>query len=97
MQPFSSDFLVIRSTLLLGHIFFVVNATQSTKLLILLFCYILALKAFYKPIKALIQNELLFFVLSVYHMKETGFEVISEEDCTELHYRYKEEKQKSCT
>lgn len=31
-------------------------------------------------------------IVRVYHMKETGFEVISEEDCTDLHYRYKEEK-----
>jgi len=31
-------------------------------------------------------------IVRVYHMKETGFEVISEEDCTELHYRYKDEK-----
>merc|ERR1712121_592031 len=28
-------------------------------------------------------------IVRVYHMKPTGFEVISEEDCTELHYRYK--------
>lgn len=28
----------------------------------------------------------------VYHMKDTGFEVISEEDCTDLHYKYAEEK-----
>ena len=71
------------------------NATPSRKLVMLPFFYILALKAFCKPIKVLIQNEdTAIFVLSVYHMKETGFEVISEEDCTELHYRYKEEKQK---
>jgi len=31
-------------------------------------------------------------IVRVYHMKKTGFEVISEEDCTDLHYRYKEEK-----
>ena len=85
---FFDDFLIIGSTLLLGHIFFVVNATQSTKLLILLFCYILALKAFYKPIKALIQNELLFFVLSVYHMKETGWEHICFSDVRDLHWKY---------
>lgn len=31
-------------------------------------------------------------IVRVYHMKETGFEVISEQDCTELHYKYAEEK-----
>jgi len=31
-------------------------------------------------------------IVRVYHMKKTGFEVISEEDCTDLHYRYAEEK-----
>merc|ERR1712158_217776 len=31
-------------------------------------------------------------IVRVYHMKKAGFEVISEEDCTDLHYRYKEEK-----
>jgi len=31
-------------------------------------------------------------IVRVYHMKETGFEVISEEDCKDLHYRYAEEK-----
>ena len=36
----------------------------------------------------------IYLLFSVYHMKETGFEVISEEDCTDLHYRYKEEKEK---
>eukprot|EP00088_Acartia_fossae_P069518 TRINITY_DN9102_c0_g1_i1.p1 TRINITY_DN9102_c0_g1~~TRINITY_DN9102_c0_g1_i1.p1 ORF type:complete len:183 (+),score=54.45 TRINITY_DN9102_c0_g1_i1:2-550(+) len=33
-------------------------------------------------------------IVRVYHMKPTGFEVISEEDCKELHYRYAEEKAK---
>ena len=28
----------------------------------------------------------------VYHMKPTGFEVISEQDCKELHYMYADEK-----
>jgi len=31
-------------------------------------------------------------VVRVYHMKETGFEVISEQDCKELHYMYADEK-----
>jgi len=31
-------------------------------------------------------------IVRVYHMKPTGFEVISEEDCKELHYRYAAEK-----
>jgi len=31
-------------------------------------------------------------VVRVYHMKPTGFEVISEQDCKELHYQYAEEK-----
>jgi len=31
-------------------------------------------------------------IVRVYHMKPTGFEVISEEDCKELHYKYQEEK-----
>jgi len=31
-------------------------------------------------------------IVRVYHMKPTGFEVISEEDCKDLHYRYAEEK-----
>nr|ALS04248.1 proteasome subunit beta type-5 [Acartia pacifica] len=31
-------------------------------------------------------------IVGVYHMKPTGFEVISEEDCKELHYRYAAEK-----
>jgi len=31
-------------------------------------------------------------VVRVYHMKPTGFEVISEQDCKELHYKYAEEK-----
>jgi len=30
-------------------------------------------------------------IIRVYHVKETGWEVISEEDCTELHYKYQEE------
>ena len=30
----------------------------------------------------------------VYHMKPTGFEVISEQDCKELHYMYADEKKK---
>ncbi len=29
----------------------------------------------------------------VVHMKPTGFEVISEQDCMELHYKYAAEKQ----
>jgi 20S proteasome subunit beta 5 len=33
-------------------------------------------------------------IVRVYHMKPTGFEVISEEDCKDLHYRYAEEKTK---
>lgn len=31
-------------------------------------------------------------IVRVYHMKETGFEVISEDDCKDLHYRYAAEK-----
>jgi len=31
-------------------------------------------------------------IVRVYHMKETGFEVISEQDCKELHYMYADEK-----
>ena len=31
-------------------------------------------------------------IIRVYHMKDTGFEVISEEDCADLHYKYQEEK-----
>jgi len=31
-------------------------------------------------------------IVRVYHMKPTGYEVISEEDCKDLHYRYAEEK-----
>merc|ERR1712099_165694 len=31
-------------------------------------------------------------VIRVYHMKPTGFEVISEQDCKELHYMYADEK-----
>ena len=31
-------------------------------------------------------------VVRVYHMKQTGFEVISEQDCKELHYMYADEK-----
>jgi len=31
-------------------------------------------------------------VIRVVHMKEDGYEVISEEDCTKLHYQYAEEK-----
>jgi hypothetical protein len=31
-------------------------------------------------------------LFSVVHMKSTGFEVISEHDCMELHYKYAEEK-----
>eukprot|EP00088_Acartia_fossae_P000974 TRINITY_DN1035_c0_g1_i3.p1 TRINITY_DN1035_c0_g1~~TRINITY_DN1035_c0_g1_i3.p1 ORF type:complete len:161 (+),score=57.19 TRINITY_DN1035_c0_g1_i3:2-484(+) len=31
-------------------------------------------------------------IVRVYHMKPTGFEVISEEDCKDLHYRYAQEK-----
>ena len=31
-------------------------------------------------------------VVRVYHMKPTGFEVISEQDCKELHYLYAAEK-----
>jgi len=31
-------------------------------------------------------------IVRVYHMKPTGFEVISEQDCMELHYQYAEEK-----
>merc|ERR1712066_432533 len=31
-------------------------------------------------------------VVRVYHMKPTGFEVISEQDCKELHYMYADEK-----
>ena len=37
---------------------------------------------------------LLTFVARVYHMKPTGFEVISEQDCKELHYMYADEKKK---
>ena len=33
-------------------------------------------------------------VVRVYHMKPTGFEVISEQDCKELHYLYADEKKK---
>ena len=33
-------------------------------------------------------------VSRVYHMKPTGFEVISEQDCKELHYMYADEKKK---
>ena len=33
-------------------------------------------------------------VTRVYHMKPTGFEVISEQDCKELHYMYADEKKK---
>jgi len=33
-------------------------------------------------------------IVRVYHMKPTGFEIISEEDCKDLHYRYAEEKTK---
>ena len=28
----------------------------------------------------------------VVHMKEDGYKIISEQDCTELHYKYAEEK-----
>ena len=31
-------------------------------------------------------------VVRVYHMTPQGFKVISEQDCTELHYQYAEEK-----
>jgi len=31
-------------------------------------------------------------IVRVYHMKPTGFEVISEEDCKDLHYKYAAEK-----
>ena len=31
-------------------------------------------------------------LFSVYHMTKDGFKVISEEDCTELHYKYEAEK-----
>merc|ERR1712130_664710 len=31
-------------------------------------------------------------IVRVYHMKPTGFEVISEQDCMELHYQYAAEK-----
>ncbi len=31
-------------------------------------------------------------IVRVYHMKPTGYEIISEEDCKDLHYRYAEEK-----
>jgi len=31
-------------------------------------------------------------IVRVYHMKPTGFEVISEQDCKELHYMYAAEK-----
>jgi len=31
-------------------------------------------------------------IVRVYHMKPTGFEVISEQDCKDLHYMYAEEK-----
>jgi len=31
-------------------------------------------------------------IVRVYHMKPTGFEVISEQDCKELHYMYADEK-----
>jgi len=31
-------------------------------------------------------------IVRVYHMKQTGFEIISEEDSKDLHYRYAEEK-----
>ncbi len=37
--------------------------------------------------------NVVFFLLSVYHMKETGFEVISEEDCMDMHYRFEKEKE----
>ena len=33
-----------------------------------------------------------FVNVRVYHMKPTGFEVISEQDCKELHYMYADEK-----
>jgi len=33
-------------------------------------------------------------IVRVYHMKPTGFEVISEQDCKELHYMYADEKKK---
>lgn len=32
-------------------------------------------------------------IIRVCHMKETGFEMISEQDCTDLHYQYKVEKE----
>merc|ERR1719370_2131104 len=31
-------------------------------------------------------------IIRVYHMKPTGFEVISEQDCKDLHYMYAAEK-----
>ena len=31
-------------------------------------------------------------IVGVYHMKPTGFEVISEQDCKDLHYMYAAEK-----
>lgn len=31
-------------------------------------------------------------IVRVYHMKKTGFEVISEEDCMDLHYKFQDEK-----
>ena len=34
--------------------------------------------------------KILFFL--VVHMKEDGYKIISEQDCTELHYKYAEEK-----
>jgi hypothetical protein len=34
------------------------------------------------------------FELIVYTVKETGWKVISEDDCKDLHYRYQEEKNK---
>ncbi|XP_075233089.1 proteasome beta5 subunit [Lycorma delicatula] len=33
-------------------------------------------------------------IIRVYHMKETGWVRISEEDCTDLHYKYEEENKK---
>ena len=40
----------------------------------------------------IIQLSSFFFFIRVYHMKPTGFEVISEQDCKDLHYMYADEK-----
>ena len=49
------------------------------------------MSGFYSHSFSLLVNIIVFFFL-VYHIKETGWVKISEQDCTELHYQYQAQK-----